>query len=783
MKQRILAALVIVSCWRVAGSAYADECDDMVVDTAGVLDAGGLDQVVASAKKLTDSGAVVRVRVMKTPGIAGTLDRYQAIQEKKCASWQDVSGVRRNTLISFLYQTTGGSSGRGSVRIFFGEYWKPALEPLWMPILQTKVVPFLRSDQAAQGLSVGLDNLVAAATAKATAMPSAQPSGRTTNNPPPPPPPPTDYSGLWTVLKGLLVLMAFIPIILIGVVWRRRVIARRVAQQDARSKADQCGSLVVSLDEDVLELQRGRDSLVKLVPETELAEMDRSIAVARSSIAGANERYGRLSESSASNPNTGGLSAEEYAAMDKNYLDVLGQLESARSEIRKAQSARMRVRELVESMSEKLAKLVVAIDKVAHSATDLESKGFKTTAERKQLEEATAKLDVAREMVNGKDPRKLLGLVEEGMGSAKQAQSSLDAMPVKKAKLRTALVRERARIDGIRESITARRRESADLLATYAESCCRLVKGNADEASVRLNDSVACLDKGEAALGEQEWARADKEIGQAKAWLDQAESYLQSIIVLKANLDAARVEAPRDLENVEEDLVKAGAFVDTHGSSLGEEASEMRQGLQSAAQCLAKARDGLADAKPDYLRLVKEIGKAASAINGIMSRAKEEDDRHERLLARIERLRRDAPSAVSAAREYIADHESDVGNEASELQQEAAKLFAAIDKASNLDDQVEKAEKAMKQARQAIKKAESDVEEAARRRRRARASYTPSSSTTIVSVSSSNNDYFAPAASVSVFDSGGSWGGGGGGGGGFDIGGSFGGGGGGGCDI
>ena len=38
-------------------------------------------------------------------------------------------------------------------------------------------------------------------------------------------------------------------------------------------------------------------------------------------------------------------------------------------------------------------------------------------------------------------------------------------------------------------------------------------------------------------------AEADKHVGQARAWLDQADSYLNSIVALEANLRAAKSAA------------------------------------------------------------------------------------------------------------------------------------------------------------------------------------------------------------------------------------------------
>jgi uncharacterized membrane protein YgcG len=786
LKQRILVGFLAAACWLIAGSVRADECDDTVIDQTGVLGSDGLTQVKATAEKLASAGAVVRVRVMETPGAAGTLDRYEAQREKSCPSWQDVSGVRRNTLISFLYQTTGGASGRGSVRIFFGEYWKPELGPLWMPILQTKVAPFLRSGQAAHGLVAGLDNLVAAATAKATAMPASQPAQTTTTINPPSPP--TDLSGLWTVLKGLFLGLGLLLLIGLWVLRNRQAALRRAAQQTAKSRRDECASMIVGID--LIGLQKDRDALGALVPPGELVKMDRALAVARAAYSRASERNARLGESPSSNPDVSGLSAAEYEAMAGEYAGVLKDLELTQAESGCAQAEGKKLRELVESVPAKLTELAAAIDQAKTAATVLESQRYKTAAQRQQLTDASAKLDEARGMIDDKDPKKLLALVQDGMGLVKQAVDSLGALPKKKATLQTALASQSIRIAGLTDSIVARRVELEAMAAGYSEKCWRLVKDNVSEADIRLKDSVACLERGEAAVNEQDWAKADNEIGQAKAWLDQAESYLRSVSEHKANLDKARAEAPQDLANVETALKRAREFVDGHRTDLGVQLNGLVADLAAAGQSTDAARAGLAEAKPDYLRVAKDIGKAGAAVDKAMRTAQEEEEHHERLLARRTRLTRDASSAISAAREYIADHDSDVGDEAKDEQRQAAKLFVTVNESLPLEEQVDRAEQAMKQAKHAIKLAESDVEEEARRRRRVRAAYTPSSSATFVAVASSENDYFAPASSVSVFDGGGGGfdlggicGGDSGGGGGFDLGGISGGGGGGGGDL
>jgi hypothetical protein len=778
VKQRILVGLLAATCWLVAGSVRADECDDTVVDQTGVLGSDGLAQVKAAAEKLASAGAVVRVRIMETPGAAGTLDRYEAGQEKSCPSWQDVSGVRRNTLISFLYQTTGGASGRGSVRIFFGEYWKPELDPLWMPILQNKVAPFLRSGQAAHGLVAGLDNLVAAATAKATAMPVSQPAQTTTTINPPSPP--TDLSGLWTVLKGVFVGLGLLLFIGLLVLRNRHAALRRAAQQTAKSRRDECVAIIVGID--LTALQKIRDALIVLVPSEALAEMDSALAVARAAYSRASERNARLGESPSSNPDVNGLSAAEYQAMAGEYAGVLKDLELAQDKSGRAQTEGKKLRELVESAPRKVDELATAIGQAITAAKVLEGQRYRVATELAWLSDATARLGSAREIMGNKDPRKTLGLVEEGMKLVKQAVDSLGALPKKKAMLQTALASQRVRIAGVTDSIVARRAELEAMAAGYSERCWRFVKENVGEADVRLKDSVACLDRSEAALNEQDWAKADNEIGQAKTWLDQAESYLRSVSEHKANLDKAKADAPQDLTNVQTALIRAQDFVHGHQADLGAQHDGLVADLAAASQSLEQARTGLTQAKPDYLRVAKDIGKVGAAVDKAMRTAREEEEHHDRLLARRARLMRDASSAISAAKEYIADHDSDVGDEAKSEQKQATKLFATVNESLALEEQVDRAEQAMKQAKQAIKLAESDVEEEAQRRRRARETCASSSSTTFVAVGSSSSDYYEPALSVSVFDSGGDWGGGGGGGGGFDLGG-IGGGGGGGFDL
>lgn len=780
MKRRMMFGILAVSCWLCVGAARADDCDQELVDTAGILDSAGTAKVQEAIGKLADAGARVRVRVMGLPP-EGDLDRYQKAREGSCHSWQGVDGGRLNTLVSVLYQTKGGRTGRGSVRIFFGSYWTNELDPVWMPVLQNDVAPLLLERQYAAGLAVGIGKLAAAAKAKATAVPSSGKPATVINNAP------TDYRGLWTALLylflGLLALAAIYGLYSFVVSISRSRAARRAKRQEAQANRDKCASFIVELEGRAATLRDGLKLLASTTCERILMELKATVDAALTAISGPTEDYRSSAETSAANPDREGLSTAEYQGMADRYGQDYAELQAGSKQIAEAEKAMKRLVKLLNyDLPAALTDATMAI-KAADVATQKASDaGFRARPLREALAKAVDLNGTAKDLAAQKEVVQAKAAADEVKRIADAVKAAAENLPKKKAALVAAAEAETKRVADMHARVIRGVDLTSALQAEFAETCSKLIRGNDVEASKRLSGAERELGLSKPDLDHGDLAEAEEHIGQARAWLDQADSYLNSIVSLDANLRQAKSSAQSDLDGAQSDIADARSFLETHGQSVTD-VSASQEKLAEAAGLLNAAKDELAKAKPDYIFALKQIGKVSAAVRSVLKAAKEDDAAHERKVRQLASLKRDAKSAVSAAREYIQDHSSDVDADAQRNLAKAQAGLKETDAAPGLDAQIASAEAAMKLARKAIKQAEEDVEDRARKRRereyaRARAR----------SRSSYDSGSFHSATSVSVFSSSSSdggfsgWGGGGGGGG-FDIGGGGGGGGGGGFDL
>lgn len=153
------------------GPAAAHEsCTNRVVDESGQVGSlgPGLDQAANALSKTT--GAELYVRVMSTvPG--GDIDAWQAGAEQRCPNWREAGSETRRlpTLVVLAVSVNDRKTG-----IYYGERWKPALDPKWRSIQDNAMNPRFRSGDIGGGLLQGLSEVVAAIAPASAAVPTTE---------------------------------------------------------------------------------------------------------------------------------------------------------------------------------------------------------------------------------------------------------------------------------------------------------------------------------------------------------------------------------------------------------------------------------------------------------------------------------------------------------------------------------------------------------------------------------------------------------------------------------
>jgi hypothetical protein len=185
-------------------SAFALDCDSLVVDEAGIFGANA-SRVQSAAEQLVRDGADVRVRTFSRHGYPN-LDQFQAAIEKQCASWQAPNGDTKSNLLTFVI-----SMEERDIGMFFGEAWRGRLDGVWTDIMAQDVLPLMRAaaEDESPDFSIAIATGLGQVHGTLTAIrQTSSGTGTTTivNEKP------ADLSGLWTVLLVMLgsgLLMAF----------------------------------------------------------------------------------------------------------------------------------------------------------------------------------------------------------------------------------------------------------------------------------------------------------------------------------------------------------------------------------------------------------------------------------------------------------------------------------------------------------------------------------------------------------------------------------------------
>ncbi|MEK7266287.1 MAG: TPM domain-containing protein, partial [Pseudomonadota bacterium] len=642
----VLAAFIMSMV--VAAPAWAQNCDTMVVDEAGRLGASGVATVEAAGNRLVNAGADVRVRVIPSASAVGNLDQYMARLQAECASWRAADGGRKNNLLVILLSMDRQSG------VFFGEQYRSALDDRTATIRTGSMNPRFRDGDFAGGLAAGLD-----ASGRFIAAAAAPPVNTTT-----PvivqtqPSQPTDLTGLWSVLMWGLGLIALGALAYLVVVLSRARAKRRAAQQKAQAVRSSCSNRITELDDPISLVGARLNRAAQAVSEEDAAPLKASLEALKGEANRATAQYGDLQQS-ANNPDRGGLSADEYDAMAAAFQSVLDKLDKVREGREKLEKDIAGLQSLIDAARPLIDALDKDVDAAAVAVVQVQELGYKTEAVEAVLTEAVKAQEEAGTAMAAKRFGAVKTICDRGSKKAKDASSQASGLPARKNALDQGVTALKSRISQVAQVIKDTRPVFEAIASEFVEGSWAHVKGNGTEAENRIdaatNASVetAVL----AAMDRQEWQKAEDTLGQAKAWLDEAESFMRSIVSLKGNLEQAKRDALPEIDAAQADIDKATAYEREHDDDIRD---SIKGDIAEARRVLAGAREELAKEKPDYFFVVEQAKLANASADKILDQSQNEHEAAERKRKRAVSSVRDATAAISRAKEYIEDHSSDV---------------------------------------------------------------------------------------------------------------------------
>jgi uncharacterized membrane protein YgcG len=712
----LLRVLLITLTLLLAGPAFALDCESIVVDETGKVD--DTTAVNAAARRLSDTGADVRVRVIaSTAAYGNNMDRWFKEALTRCTSWQSANGktIKRNVVVIAV-------SMDKKAGIYFGQDFDDALNANASKIRHDNMFPRFKKGDIAGGLAAGLDGVRESIR---ESRPSSTDVKKQTAPAQPPviinqaPAQPTDLSGLWTFLKWALLAFVLGVIGYLIVVHLRKRNEARAAQQGAQSKKTACSSRILELNEPFVLLKSKVGTACGQVSTEDgnafrlrLTELEQRATRIKSAFADL--------QVSSNDPRRNGLSAEEYQRMIPEYSAILTELQTLAEDRNTLEEEIDGIQECIANASMVLADLEAEIHVAAEAIAMAQEQGFKTEFLEAVLAEAMAKQEGAKAAQTNKEYKKVNALCGAGTKVAKKVVQDAAGIAARKTKITTDITALEGRITQVRGLIPSCSTTIKVLKASYAASSLETITYADTEAGRKVDSASKGASEAKAASSDQDWKKAEDLITAGGLLLNQAEAAVSSVTSLQQSLEAAKHDAASEVLAAQNDVTASVAF----NKKVDDDVDDaVWDGLKLAQEKLDQAKKELKAGTPDYLLVLKLAKEAHGLADKTMDQARNEHAQAERARVRVASALRDARTSVSNAAQYIERNAMYAEQDARRALETAQMALHSAENTEVPQDVLMHARAAESAASEAEQLAKSSVERAQRLRRERPSSY------------------------------------------------------------
>lgn len=705
-------------------------CDPVIYDDAGVFD--NVVRLQQAASALEQRGAIVRIRAVRTFGDLGSLDHLQKAIRLQCPSWQATNGENRDALIAIFLAVddhefavyTGGRwadindrNGDAIQLKVGGTYFRrepgDQRPPDFVGGFVAAMEEFGRLIDAGRpsirgtpmhGLGGG-----AGVIGTTTTAPSAESgdgrlggSGRgvTVSG---------GASGSGNIGWAFLALLAFALFVLAIVLIHQSRQRRRAAHQKAKDKRHAANALLMELRGQLRALGIRTEAATLTVSEADAGRLRGKFQEIERLFGTAAVTINEVEPEGSQDPTRDGRTREEYETVAAGYERALVQLREANdkrvthdAELEELHRAGQEAPKAIEAAEAAIGQAVGAVEKARGG-------GWK-------VEDASAKLETARNayiQANADQEGKRLAAAKHGAdvarAAADEAKAMVDHLAVRKAKIETDLGQLEVRISDMERRIETGRQTFERISERYAESSWDDIAGNGSQAEAALEEMRKALVEGRTAatMEQQCWADAEADVLWGSDASGRADALLAAIASLEERLKTAERSARPEIDAAATDLERAAAYEHQHDADVDD---AMKAEIATARTTLERARVALAEAKPDFLEVVRLAKEANSHADRILAKCQSEVEAAERLWQKATSVFRDAEAAVAKAGSYISSHSHDVQSIASSGYRTAS---ASLSRARLMHDPQTKladAQHAKREADEAYQQARRDVD-------------------------------------------------------------------------
>jgi uncharacterized membrane protein YgcG len=258
----------------------------------------------------------------------------------------------------------------------------------------------------------------------------------------------------------------------------------------------------------------------------------------------------------------------------------------------------------------------------------------------------------------------------------------------------------------------------ADLRGKYVGEALAAVSGNAAQARERLEFAGAALDRASDSIAAGQRSPAALAVRAAEEALSQADTLLDAIDRVGADLTTARATVDTLLVEVAADIAAARTAIAAQapGGAAGRgataEVGELTAAVAAAEQAAASVRAMLDAPTSDPLAAVRLLQNADAALDQALARVRDAADRAARARAKLDHALATARTEVASANEYITTRRGVVASQARTWLAEAQRRLATAEALAATDPvaALAEAQQATQWAGQARRAALADVD-------------------------------------------------------------------------
>ena len=503
----------------------ADECTSRVFDSTGKLT--NVSDIDSALGKLSSDGAFPLIRVITSAQMneQGNLEKYIVKMKNRCPSWQSAGGnLKTNIFVIALVP-------EGTVGVYFSK------KGPFQNSLQGKTED-IRSEMAKPIAKGDLSGAIKAGIARAHDLLSA------------PKVAPIVANGPVTIVNhnekpaDLSFMKWLIGAFILGAaVWlfffmRSRKDKRQAARQKAQVTRANCNNLINGFDERMTLLGSLLNSYKSAVSTTEFQDFQSQMSALDRRASSAKSQFAS-SQGSANDPESVGLSAEQYDAMTETFERSLRSLSAVGDEIDAFEATVKGIGKLRDQAKPAIDALTRDVENATNSINA--ERVLKTDGPRATLQQATNLLERAKKELEDKSYQAVANTCRKGTALANKAAQQVRELASRKNSIELDIQQlDSADMSGKTVAIDA---AISDLRTTYGESEATPAFEQRTVVIEKLAERQAAIAVAKSGVFTQNWDLAEQKIAIAKSATSSIDNAIGTVQNMGRRLNQSRVRS------------------------------------------------------------------------------------------------------------------------------------------------------------------------------------------------------------------------------------------------